>query len=242
MPLWTTLTAQAADFLKTGPLGALFDSSGVAAMPDVAAGRRDINAIGFTIGVIALSAKMAKADGIVDDREIQAFRDIFEINPSDMTQVTRVFNLAQQSVHGFEAYAKQLAKLLKGEREVLENVLDGLFHIATADHFVDPKEIEFLESVAKIFGFSDACFCQIKARNLGTDPNECAKDPYMLLNLSADASDQEIKTTYRKLVSENHPDKLIARGVPEEFITLATAKLTALNNAYDQIKAQRNLM
>ena len=60
-----------------------------------------------------------------------------------------------------------------------------------------------------------------------------------MLGVSYDASDEEIKHTYRLLVRENHPDSLMARGVPEEFVKLATDKLAAINGAYEKIEAER---
>jgi len=89
--------------------------------------------------------------------------------------------------------------------------------------------------VADIFGFTPSEFRRIRASHFGPD----AADPYAILGVAHNASDEEIKRTYRFLVRENHPDSLIARGVPEEFIRLANDKLAAINAAYDRIEEER---
>ena len=91
--------------------------------------------------------------------------------------------------------------------------------------------------MAHIFGFSDADFARLRAEHIGPD----AADPYTILGIAPDTADDEIKSAYRKLVRENHPDTLIAQGMPEEFIEVANDKLAAINAAYDKVAAQRGL-
>jgi len=180
---------------------------------------------------------MAKADGVVTRDEITAFRQIFKVPPEDSKNVGRLFDRAKQSVAGFEAYAGQLAGLFNGRLEVLEDVVDGLFHIAKADGVLHPSELSYLENVATIFGFSSDDFIRIKARHMELDQ----RDPYVTLGVSREESAEYIKHTYRKLVAANHPDKLMARGVPEEAIMIATEKLAAINSAYDVIVKERGI-
>ena len=193
--------------------------------------------VAFTIGVVALGAKMAKADGQVTRDEVEAFRKIFHVPKSEMENVARVFNLAKQDIAGYEAYAGQLAQLFGPKNEILEDVLDGLFQIATADGVVHPRELEFLEHVARRFGYAGADFERIRARHIKPEDG----DPYVILGLHRDVGDDELKRTYRKLVRENHPDMMIARGVPEEFVGIANDRLANINTAYDRIQAERGL-
>jgi DnaJ like chaperone protein len=186
--------------------------------------------IAFTIGMIALGAKMARSDGVVTGDEIAAFKQIFQVPDKDVAAVERVFNLAQQDVAGFESYAEQVAKLFSKKAAILENVLDGLFHIAKADNAIHEKEIEFLESVAVIFGFSHSDFERVKSRHV-----RLVDDPYVVLGIGREASSAEIKSKYRKLVRELHPDKQIAAGVPEEMVRFATERLARINEAYHSI-------
>src|SRR5262245_27039205 len=192
--------------------------------------------IAFTITVIALSAKMANAGGRLSPLEIKAFSEVFRFAPEEVDHVERVFTLAKQDTAGYEAYAKQIATLLKDHRRLLQHVLEGLLYVAASDGALHPSEDEFLRSVAGIFGFSDNEFRFFRARFVKDHDN-----PYDTLRLSPNASNTEIKAQYRKLVRDNHPDRLIANGVPPEFLELANRKLAAINEAYAAIAKERRL-
>jgi len=193
--------------------------------------------VAFTIAVIALGAKMAKADGIVTRDEVDAFKQVFRVPEEELKNVARVFDQARNSPLGFEAYAAQIARMFKGQPAVLEELLDGLFHIAKADGQVGPEELEYLRQVSGIFGFGGHDFERIRAEHLGPDK----ADPYEILGVSRQAEDAEIKAVYRKLVREHHPDRLIAKGVPKEFIDVATEKLATINAAWDKIAKERGI-
>jgi len=152
-----------------------------------------------------------------------------------MKNVAQIFNLAKKDVTGYEVYADQLAAMLKGNRELLKDVLDGLFHIAKADQVLHPREVEFLAEVAKRFGITKTQFSYIKARHVVVTK----RNPYDVLGVDASIGKDELKSHYHRLVAENHPDKLIARGVPKEFVAIATEKLAAINEAYAQIANER---
>ncbi|MBU6442334.1 MAG: TerB family tellurite resistance protein [Alphaproteobacteria bacterium] len=240
MSIWGKLGGAAAGFLLGGgPIGALlgaFAGHMLFDRDDLPAGESaDAPGVVFTIAIIALGAKMAKADGVVTKDEEDAFKRIFRVPPSEEANVRRIFNLARQDTAGFEVYAAQIARLFRGNPAILEDVLDGLFEIAKADGVLHPGELAFLEGVADIFGFTPGEFRRIRASHFGPD----AADPYAILGVAHDASDDEIKRTYRMLVRENHPDSLIARGVPEEFVKLANDKLAAINTAYERIVKER---
>ena len=197
---------------------------------------RPQNDVAFTIGVIALSAKMAKADGVVSPAEVAAFKQVFQTSPAEADHVARIFNLAKQDVAGYETYADQIAALLKDDKKLRQDVLEGLMHVATADGALHPNEDAFLRDVAHRFGFSESEYRFFRARFVVDNDN-----PYDVLKLSPEASAAEIKAQYRKLVSDNHPDKLMGRGVPAEFVEIANRKLAAINAAYDAIAKERGL-
>lgn len=192
--------------------------------------------VGFTVAMIALSAKMAKADGVVTTDEILAFRELFDVPPNEERNVARLFNLAQEDIAGFEVYAKKLADLFPYDRKTLLDILDGLFHIAKADGVVHESEIGYLSRVAEVFGIGDREFSKILARHVRNDGN-----PYEVLGLGPEASDADLKAHYRREVQETHPDRLIARGVPEEFVRIANDRLAALNEAWSKICAERGI-
>ena len=233
MSIWGKVSGAAAGLLVGGPVGALVGAVAGHFIFD----RETDPGVAFTIAVIALAGKMAKADGIATEQEFAIFLKIFSVPPHEEANVRRVFNLARQDVAGFEAYAGQIARLFMGNPAILEDVLDGLFEIAKADGVLHPAESAFLERVAEIFGFTPNEFRRIRATHFAPE----LTDPYVILGLSYVAGEDEIRQTYRRLVRENHPDSLIARGVPEEFIRLANDKLAAINGAYEKIQAERGL-
>jgi len=185
----------------------------------------------FTLSLVALSAKMAAADGVVTFDEIRAFHENVQIPPGAESQVERIFDLAQQDVAGFESYAKRIARLFHDDRDALEHVLDGLFHIAEADGLIHEDELRYLQVVGELFGFTDEEFSRLAARHVMIGES----DPYFLLGVDPGVSDDELKRVYRKLVAEHHPDRLIAKGVPSDLVQVTTNKMAAINSAYDTI-------
>ena len=146
-----------------------------------------------------------------------------------------MFDLARKHAHGYEPYARQVAGLFADNPAVLEELLDCLFRIARADGRVTEDELTYLRDVAELFGLSATEFNRIRAENVGSDK----ADPYQILGVAHDASNEAVRSAYRRLVRENHPDKLIAEGMPEEFISVANDKLAAINVAYDNIEKER---
>lgn len=194
--------------------------------------------VAFSIAMIALSAKMARADGIVTPAEVAAFHRIFEVPAEEMQNVRRLYSLAQQDTAGFEAYAGQLAGMCGGEEEnclLLEDVLDGLFTIAEADGYVHEREIAYLARVAEIFRIDAVHFDRILSRHV----RKGGINPYAVLDLPVDTPFEMVRRRYRVLVAENHPDKLIAHGMPAEFIAIANNRLAAINGAYETIEKSR---
>jgi DnaJ like chaperone protein len=257
MSIWGKVAGAAAGLALGGPLGALLGAVAGHVFIDREANRaRDVRApeerarapredrsfrerdeIAFTVGVIALAAKLAKADGTVTRDEVDVFKRVFPVPREEEANVGHLFNLAKQDVAGFDSYARQLASLFRSRSGVLEDLLDSLFLIAKADDRLHEGELEYLRHVAEIFGLSEDEFQRIRASHFGPD----REDPYFILSVERSASDEDVKRAYHHLVRENHPDRLIARGVPEEFVRLANDKLAAINGAYDAIKRQRGI-
>ncbi len=198
----------------------------------------DPNDVDFTAAVIGLGAKMAKADGRVTDDEIMVFSRVFQTAPKDAAAVRRVFNLAQQTVSGYESYARKIGRKYAARPCLLEGVLDGLFMIATADGIVTDDELSYLRTVSEAFGFSDATFRRIKASHMGADRD----DPYHILGVAHDAEFDEIRRVYRRLMADNHPDRVIQNGAPREFEHAAHEKAATITSAYARIRAERGLI
>jgi DnaJ like chaperone protein len=191
--------------------------------------------VGFAIAVIGLGAKMAKADGTVTRDEVTAFREVFHISPEDEVAAGRVFNLARQDVAGFEDYAARVKAMYGDNCEPLLDLLDGLFHIAMADGEYHPNENAFLLRVSEIFDISARKFRTVRARFVpGSE-----RDPYDILGVEPSMDLAGIKSAYRALVRETHPDKMIARGVPKEAVHMATKRMAEINTAWDDIALER---
>lgn len=246
MSILGAILGGAAGFAVGGPLGALVGAVGGYAVQrfgeneagdGVLAPDEATKQGAFTIGVIALGAKMAKADGRVTADEIAVFKRVFQTPPEDEKNVAALFNQAKQDTAGFEAYARQLARVLEGAHEVKEEVVDCLFEIAKADGVIHPAELSFLQEVAAILGLRAADFARIRAVHMAPDKS----DPYAILGLPQDAEDSAIKSRYRQLARDNHPDKLMAAGLPAEAIAVANKKLARINSAYDEIAKARGI-
>ncbi len=228
MSIWQKISQKASTIGET-VLGML---SGVSNDGDA-----DPNAsVSFTIAVVALGAKMAKADGVVTAQEVDAFKEVFDVGPDELANVARVFNMAKKDVAGFDVYARQIAQLFGAKPEVLEDVLDSLFHIAKADGIMHEAELNFLREVAKIFGLSEKFRC-IKARHVQSGDD----DPYVVLGVDPCIDDKQLKQLYRDIVKESHPDRHIAAGLPPEMIAVANDRLATINAAYEAIVKERAL-
>jgi DnaJ like chaperone protein len=190
--------------------------------------------VAFTIAVIALSAKMAKADGLVTRDEVTAFREVFHIAPADEAGAAKVFNLARTDVAGFEDYATRIGAMFGPGSGTLCDLMEGLFHIAMADGTYHPAEDAFLETVAGIFGLDEMQFRSLRARFVP----DAAPDPYSVLGVTPDMALPEIRKRWRALVRDTHPDVMAARGVPEEAIKLSEKRLIAINRAWEEIQAR----
>jgi DnaJ like chaperone protein len=189
----------------------------------------------FSTAVTALGAKLAKADGAATGDEFTAFSEVFQSDASSSPNVRRLYDLARQTTHGFESYARRLAKRYGACPQLLEDVLDGLFHIAKADGFVTADELDYLERVGGLFGLSPLTFRRLKATHLGAG----ADDPYAILGVPADIGDEALHAAWRAAMSEAHPDRARARGLPAEFIEVAEAKSAAINAAFADVMRER---
>lgn len=225
MSVWTRISEALSALRRGASLADLFDR--VRTPPE--------RSVAFTIAVIALAAKMAKADGRVKRDEIAAFRRVFTIPPSEEANAARVFNLARQDIAGFEAYARRIAAMFPPQDPVLVDLMEGLFHIAMADGAYQPDEAAFLERVAEIFGLDARCFNCLRARFVPDAP----ADPYQVLGVTPEAPLSEIRAVWRAEVRESHPDRLVARGVPAEAVQLAEHRLRDVNRAWEEIARDR---
>jgi DnaJ like chaperone protein len=221
MSIWTRIAEAIAALRQGESLASIFDR--LRTPPE--------RSVAFAIAVIALGAKMAKADGHVTRGEVAAFREIFTIPPEEEANAARVFNMARTDVAGFDDYARRIARMFRGERGPLFDLMEGLFHIALADGDYHPDENAFLREVAQIFEIDERSFARLRARFVP----DCEPDPYDVLGVSPDDDLTEIRSAWRAIVRETHPDRLAARGLPEEAMKMAESRLISANRAWERI-------
>ncbi|MDP2740631.1 MAG: molecular chaperone DjiA [Pseudorhodobacter sp.] len=224
MSLWTRIAAALAALANGEGLSVVFER--LRTPPE--------RSVGFTIAIIALGAKMAKADGRVTRDEVSAFRQIFAVPVGEEPAAARVFDLARQDVAGFDAYAHKIKAMFEGQPKVLVDLLEGLFQIALADGHYHPAEDVFLAEVARIFAVGERCFRALRARFVPDAP----RDPYDVLGLPHHATRAVAHAAWKQAVRDSHPDRMIARGVPPEAVRLAERRLIAINAAWAEISAQ----
>lgn len=232
MSLWSRIAAALAALASGEGLSVVFER--LRSPPE--------RSVGFTIAVIALGAKMAKADGAVTRNEVSTFRRVFVIAPEEEVNAARVFNLARQDSAGFDSYARKIAAMFRqtdaplcaDDRNVLIDLLEGLFHIALADGRFHPQEDAFLKQVATIFGLDNRCYAIMRARFV----EGAERDPFDVLGLEPDADIDAARAAWKQAVKDSHPDAMIARGVPREAVKLAERRLIAINAAWRDIQSR----
>ena len=239
MSIWGKILGGATGFAFGGPLGAFLGSVAGHAIDKIKTEQKlpeetALKQIGFTIGVIVLSAKMAKADGKVTVEEIKAFKEKINVPENEIKNVAKLWDQAKKTTDGFEVYAKQISDLLEKNSSVLEELLKLLIIIAQADGKITIPEIEYLKKVGDIFGFSNEDFERIYSSQSGI-----YSDPYQILGVSQNTPTEEIKQKWKQLAINHHPDRLISQGIPEDLIQKSTSRLKEINNAWDIIQKQR---
>ena len=246
MSIWGRVIGGAAGFALGGPIGAILGVMAGGAFDRRSKSRSNFNFNRidndqkqqiFTLSFIILSAKLAKSDGQVTDDEIQAFKDKFKVPKSEMSKVAKIFNEAKKDNYGYKQIANQVGNLFSNNKILLEELLNNLFYIAASDGNISISEVDLLRSVSKSFKFTEKDFQRIFQANLKNSES----DPYKVLGVNRSSTDSEIRKKWIKLNKEHHPDNLIAKGMPKEFINQSNKELAAINIAYDKIKEIRGI-
>ena len=232
MSIWGKIAGVAAGYAIGGVPGAVFGALAGHFVLDRINDRQVI----FTIALISLAAKMTRADGIVSPIEVRAVQSVLRVPETEHANMVRVFRLAQEDVAGFDTYARQIRDIYADSPQVLEDVLDVLFYVAYADGNLHPAEEEFLHIVAEIFEIDESGIRRVQARHDGS-----VQDPYVVLGVAPASSDAVVRAAWLELVRANHPDQLQARGLPPEMMHIATARMAAINDAWETIRKERGL-
>ena len=242
MSIWGRLLGGAAGFALGGPLGAILGVMAGSAFDRRKQKNFQYSQISqeqkqqiFTISFIVLAAKLAKSDGQVTNDEIQAFKEKFNVPKTELDKVGKIFNEAKKDVYGYKQIADQVGLVFSGNKILLEEMLNNLFFIAASDGQITLNEVDLLRSISQSFSFDEKTFQRIFQMNL----NNNTSDPYKILDVSREDTDQEIRKKWIDLNKEHHPDNLISKGMPKEFIEQSNKELASINLAYDKIKEIR---
>ena len=144
----------------------------------------------------------------------------------------QVFNTALNSPQRFEEFGLQFYQQFSAQPQILELMIDILLRVAVSDGDLNPKEAALIHTAAQIFRFSEQRYEALKSRYVATG----LRKYYEILKSKPKDSDDTIKSRYRQLVREYHPDKIAAKGLPEEFTKLATDKFREIQEAYEAVK------
>lgn len=195
----------------------------------------------FFVAAFSMLAKLAKADGQISDAEIHEIEKFMDedlrLDESSKVAAINIFRAAKNSGESFESFAIQFYNAFSDQRQLLELMLEVLLRVAASDGNVVSDEDILISSASHIFGFSQSEYQQIKSKYTVSASNHY----YAVLNCSVSDDNSTIKKQYRKLVQEYHPDKIISKGLPEEFVELANEKFKQIQEAYDIISKERNL-
>ncbi len=193
----------------------------------------------YFISMFSILGKLAKIDGAVTRDEIavvERFINNLSVGEREKQFARKVFTEAKDSAYSINDFAIQFHSISRGQPAVLLSFLDLLFQIAAADGRLHPAEESALKEIKDVFQISDPQFDNIKAAYF--------KDVdafYKVLNCTPASSDEEIKTSYKKLVKDFHPDMIVSKGLPEEFTAFATKRFQEIQEAYEKVRQKRNL-
>jgi len=240
------LTLGSIGFLAGGPLGAiagaalghhLFDKDNNMASRALPFGQVEQAQAAYFVSLFSILGKLAKADGTVSREEITIVNQFLSTLrlPEEQKQFAKnIFNEAKNSPYSVDDFAAQLYQINRGQPTILLSFMDLLFKVAAADGKLHKGEEAVLLRIKNIFRINDNQFVNLKSVYF-----KDAGRYYKVLNCGPDSSNDEVKSSYKKLVKEYHPDKIISKGLPEEFMGFATKKFQEIQDAYDAIRQER---
>lgn len=213
----------------------------------------------FFVATFSMLAKLVRIDGRVTREEVAAVEHFMSadlnLTPRSRHAAMNIFNTALDSPESFEAFAGQFAMAFRDQPQLLDLMLDILLRVAVADGSMGAPEAHLTQTAARIFGFSQKQYANIRARydrggaGGGAGGGGPAPQPaselsraYAVLGCTAEDSEESLKKQYRKLVQDFHPDKIAAKGLPEEFTKFAQEKFQQIQHAYETVKKARGIL
>jgi DnaJ like chaperone protein len=207
----------------------------------------------FFTATFSVMGHIAKADGRVSEDEIDLARTVMahmQLPPDMKRTAIRLFNEGKQADFPLEDVLQQFRRECHRRVNLLRMFVEIQIQAAYADGAMHPAERRVLEHVCRMLGIALDEFAHLEAfiraqrhahRGGAAQPHPTLKDAYDVLGIDKSVSDDEVKKAYRRLMSQHHPDKLVARGLPEEMMELAKEKTQEIRAAYDEIKKSRGM-
>ena len=208
------------------------------AIPEPQFGYAEKTQAAFFISLFSILGKLSKIDGVVSREEIAVVQDFINGLPIDETEkqfARQIFNEAKDSPHAIDDFAVQMYSMVQNQPALLVSYFDLLFRIVAADGTFHPAEEAALKRVKEIFHISDRQFEDMKAVYF-----DDLAGHYKTLNCTPESTNEEIKSSYKKLVKDFHPDVIISKGLPEEFIDFASDRFREIKDSYEKIRQERN--
>ena len=258
MAWWGTLIGGTLGFMFGGPLGALLGAAfgrnfdhGIKLTDQHGAfdaGQQERVQAAFFTATFSVMGHIAKADGKVTPAEISATEAIMgrmQLNAQQRKAAIKLFNEGKKDDFPLHDVLEQFRHECMRRRNLVQMFLEIQIATAMADGHFHASEKRILFTIGEQLGFDHAAIEHLFSFS-GTGPSSGGGRPapvssaYQVLGIDKTASDAEVKKAYRRLMSQHHPDKLIAKGLPEEMIKLATEKTQKIKAAYEQIKKSRH--
>ncbi len=265
MSWWGKALGGTFGFLLGGPLGALLGAA-LGHTLDQKAGNGSHERVGFDLGAqqrvqavffmttFSVMGHIAKADGRVSEDEIEAARAVMArlgLTPELRQAAMRLFSQGKSPDFALDEILAQFKRECQRRRMLLQLFMEFLLMAAYADGVMHATERRILLHISGRLGFSAAEFegleNMVRAgqrfeqgyRPRAQTAQASLADAYAVLNVSAEAGDDEVKKAYRRLLSQHHPDKLVAKGLPEEMMKLASERTHQIRTAYERIREHR---
>ncbi len=267
MSWWGKLAGGGLGFALGGPLGAMLgailghqlDKSASQQRRQVGfdPGSQERTQAAFFTATFSVMGHIAKADGRVSPQEIQLAEQVMaqmHLNKEQRKAAIQLFNQGKQDDFVIDDVLEQFRKECRRKITLMQMFIEIQLQAAYADGVKDPAEERVLRHISKVLGIPHAVLTQLESlifaqqRSYQYSSGGAAQQPsaldiknaYKILGVNQSATDAEVKKSYRKLMSQHHPDKLIAKGLPEEMIELATDKTQEIQKAYERIKQYRD--